>query len=143
MSEAAAETNGAVDVIETRTPEGHGFSFKVRATGRLYRVEPTRDPNQPRYWCFRVVRCLPGGRGDPSERPWLGGEAMTLAELPAAVAAIRADVHGWLTQQAHVDLRRWVLDPPAAAVEPSLAGAPPRPSRAATATVASPEAAPD
>jgi hypothetical protein len=102
----------SVDVLASRTPEGIGFSFKVRATGRLYRLEPARDPREPRYWCFRIYRCLPGGRGDPAERPWLGGSSMTRSELAEATAAIRADLGGWLAQESLGELRQWVLAEP-------------------------------
>jgi len=101
----------AVDVIASRTPEGIGFSFKVRTSSRLYRVEPMRDPNQPRYWRFRIFRCLPGGRADPTERPWLGGPGLARDELAEAAASIREDVVGWLGQQDHGELRRWVFAP--------------------------------
>lgn len=101
----------AVDVIASRTPEGIGFSFKVRTSSRLYRVEPVRDPGQPRYWRFRIFRCLPGGRADPTERPWLGGPGLARDELAEAAAAIREDVAGWLGQQDHGELRRWVFAP--------------------------------
>lgn len=104
----------AIDVIASRTPEGIGFSFKVRGTGRLYRVEPVRDPDQPRYWRFRIFRCLPGGRADPAERPWLGGPGLGRDGLAEAASTIREDVAGWLGQQDHGELKRWVFAAPAA-----------------------------
>src|SRR5829696_6736179 len=41
----------AIEVIKARAPEGLGFHFKVRATGAMFRFEPTRHPRQPRFWC--------------------------------------------------------------------------------------------
>lgn len=110
-----------IDVIESRTPAGVGFSFKVRDTGRLYRLEPMRHPRQPRFWCFRVFRCLPGGRADPSERPWLGGEEMTLSDLPDEVATIRANVGEWLGRREHRELSEWVFAKPPAPTDDEVA----------------------
>src|SRR5260221_9741301 len=80
--------NDLIEVVVSRQPEGHGFYFKVRASGRLYRLDSARDPHQPRFWCFRVTRCLSAGTVDATEQPWYGGDRMTLAELPTAVPAI-------------------------------------------------------
>ncbi|MFL5761106.1 MAG: hypothetical protein ACJ789_15415 [Thermomicrobiales bacterium] len=99
-----------IEVVEDKRPDGFGFFFKVQESGRLYRVEPTRDPNQPRFWCFRIYRCLPSRLFDASERPWLGAGGMTWGAVPAAVDAIRADLNGWLANQQLGQLRRWVLE---------------------------------
>lgn len=102
-------TDTAIDVLVPRTPEGLGFQVKVRATGRVFRIEPTRCPGQPRYWCFRIYRCTSAGMADATERPWYGAAGMTRDELPGAVQAIRADLEGWLAQDEHRELRSWLL----------------------------------
>ncbi len=98
-----------VDVVEARGSDGFGFHFKVRANGRVYRFEPARDPRQPRYWCFRVYRCMPGGMVDMTERPWLSAGGMTREELPAAAQAVRTDPNAWLAAEPLRQLRHWVL----------------------------------
>ena len=127
--------DGTVDVVESRDPEGLGLLLKARATGRLYRVRPARDPRQPRFWCILVYRCQPGGMADPGERPWVGAGGMSRDELPEVFRAIRADVNAWLAQEQCLELRRWLLTPgsPAAPLR-SGAGADrvsPAPQRAA------------
>jgi len=98
-----------VEVVAPRGPEGFGFFVRARATGQVYRISPARDPRQPRFWCLLVTRCSSAGVADPSERPWLGAGGMTRDELPEALAAIRADVGGWLAQDACGELRAWLL----------------------------------
>ena len=101
--------DGPLEVVESRGPDGYAFHFKVRASGQLYRIEPARDPRQPRFWCFRVRRCLKGGMVEPAELPWLGATGMTRDELDAASQAIREDINGWFAAAALSDLRDWVL----------------------------------
>ncbi len=100
----------AIDLVASRESEGHGFQFKVRASGRLYRLDSARDPHLPRFWCFRISRCTSAGTVDATERPWYGGDRMTREELPAAVAAIRAAPTDWLALPEHAELRHWVLE---------------------------------
>ena len=102
-------TDSAIDVVVPRTPEGMGFQVKVRATGRVFRIEPTRCPGQPRYWCLRIYRCTSAGMADTTERPWYGAAGMTRDELPAAVQAIRTDIEGWLARDENAELRTWLL----------------------------------
>jgi hypothetical protein len=99
-----------VELFEDKHPEGFAFHLRVHATGRVYRCEPARDPQQPRYWCFRIFRCLPSRMVDFTERPWLGAGGMTWAEVPAAADAIRADPNGWLDGQQLGHLRSWMLE---------------------------------
>lgn len=99
----------AIEVVESRGPEGFGFFVKVRSSGQVYRVAPARDPHQPRFWCLLVTRCSAAGVADPGERPWLGAGGMTREELPTTLATIRDDVGGWLGQESCEELRRWLL----------------------------------
>jgi hypothetical protein len=100
----------AVEVVASRQPEGHGFHFKVRANGRLSRLDAARDPRQPRFWCFRISRCTSAGIVDAAERPWYGGDHMTREDLPPAVDAIRTALADWLALSQHDALREWVLE---------------------------------
>ena len=98
-----------IDVIESKLKGDTGFQFTVRATGARFRLVPARVPAEPRYWCFRISRCMPGGLTDFADRPWFGAVGMTREELPAAAGAIRADVGAWLALKANRDLQRWVM----------------------------------
>jgi hypothetical protein len=123
-AELSPPTDGddAVEVVPARQSEGHGFHFKVRASGGIYRLDAARDPHMPRFWCFRISRCTASGTVDPAERPWFGGDRMTREELPEAVAAIRASPGDWLALPQQAELRTWVLeDRPIETLSPALA----------------------
>jgi hypothetical protein len=107
---ATADRDDAVEVVPARQPDAHGFHFKVRSSGRIYRLDAARDPHLPRFWCFRISRCAASGTVDLSERPWFGGDRMTREDLPEAVAAIRAAPGDWLALPQNGELRRWVLE---------------------------------
>jgi hypothetical protein len=118
---AATEPDGTsvrLIVVNSRGGDGLGISFKVEGSGRVFRLEPTRDPNQPRFWCFRIYRCTSTGVVSQDERSWWGPGGMTRPELPAAVQAIRTDPDAWLANEALAELREWILgtdeDPSAA-----------------------------
>lgn len=105
------DTNAsAIEIVAPRHPELHGFHFKVRETGRLYRLEAARDPQLPRFWCMSVSRCAASGVIDEAELPWYGGDRMTREDLPAAVATIRDHFHDWLNLPQHHSMRAWVMD---------------------------------
>lgn len=106
-----------VELITPRHPELHGFHFKVRASGRVFRLDAARDPQLPRFWCFSISRCIGSGVIDESERPWFGGDRMTREELPAAVTEIRSRFDEWLQLPQHSDLRDWIFDAPSVDVE--------------------------
>lgn len=97
-------------VVAERAPNALGLYLKAPSTGRLYRVEPARDPAQPRFWCLCIYRCTPAGVADRKERPWLGGGGMTRDELPEALRLIREDVDTWLDASNHRRLRKWLLE---------------------------------
>lgn len=99
-----------LEVVAERSPSGMGFFIKVPPTGRMYRVEPARDPAQPRFWCIRVRRCTRAGVPDPIERPWLGDGGLSRDDLPDALRAIQENVTGWLSQAHRHQLRGWVLE---------------------------------
>lgn len=99
-----------IEIMKSRSPEGFGFSFKVRATGQIYRFEPMRYPREPRFWCLSVQRCLANGTADPDERAWIGEALLSREELAQASLAVRADVAAWLNEAAHAQLRRWLME---------------------------------
>jgi hypothetical protein len=110
-------------VVNSRGGDGLGVSFKVEGRERSFRLEPARDPNQPRFWCFRIYRCTAAGVVAQDERSWWGSGGMTRNDLPATVQAIRADPDGWLANEALSELREWIFGtdgpPDAAAPLPS------------------------
>jgi hypothetical protein len=112
---------GVFSVVNSRGGDGLGLSFKVEATGRVFRVEPARDPHQPRFWCLRVYRCSAAGVASQTERSWWGHGGMTRADLPAAVSAIRDDPERWLADQELAELRAWIMEPADASGEPDAA----------------------
>ncbi|MFL5761100.1 MAG: hypothetical protein ACJ789_15380 [Thermomicrobiales bacterium] len=99
-----------VELVDDRRPDGFRFQLRALATGQLYRIEPARDPRQPRFWCFKIYRCLPSRGVDVTEWSWVGAGAMAREDQPAASEAIKADPNGWLkTQQLH-ELRQWAFE---------------------------------
>ena len=87
-----------LEVVESRTPDGLAVLLRARPSGRHYRVAPTRDPRQPRFWCLMVIRCSSAGVPHPSELPWAGGWGTRWEDLATDLALIRADVNAWLAQ---------------------------------------------
>lgn len=110
LSDSPTAEADDVEVVASRQPEGHGFHFKVRTSGRVYRLDAARDPRQPRFWCFRISRCASAGVVDETERPWYGGDRMTREDLPPAVGAIRTALSDWLALPQHGALREWVME---------------------------------
>ena len=105
-----------VEVVESRTPDGLAVLLRTRPSGRHFRVAPTRDPRQPRFWCLLVFRCSSAGVPHPNELPWAGGWGTRWEDLASSLGAIRADVDAWLAQEQCAGLRDWLLTPDA---EPS------------------------
>lgn len=133
----------ALEVIDPRNPEGLGFYLKARVSGRLFRVEPIRDPRQPRFWSICIYHCARPRVADPTDRPWLGQGGLTRDELPVALQTIRADVDAWLAQDSCKELRRWLLTEAPPTVPAALSALQPAKSKAGSgrATGALPPAA--
>ncbi|HEU5432487.1 MAG TPA: hypothetical protein VFU81_12535, partial [Thermomicrobiales bacterium] len=110
-AEPGDEPAAAFEIVEPHQAGAYGFVVRVQATGRLYRITPTRDPREPRFWCVVVYRCTASGLPDGAERPWIGGAGMRREDLRDAMAAIRGDVGGWLTAAASPEFRTWFLAP--------------------------------
>jgi hypothetical protein len=100
-----------LEVVESRTPDGLAVLLRARPSGRHYRVAPTRDPRQPRFWCLMVIRCSSAGVPHPSELPWAGGWGTRWEDLATDLALIRADVNAWLAQDQCAGLRSWLMTP--------------------------------
>lgn len=130
-AEAVAVTPAAAfEIVDRQQPGAYGFSVRVAATGRLYRITPARDPHEPRFWCVVVYRCTPGGLPDAAERPWLGRAGLRRDELAGVMTAIRDDVGGWLAAMPSPALAQWFLAPPDPSAPRKETGGPaPRRSR--------------
>ena len=123
---AAALPVAAFEILERHQPGAYGFSVRVAATGRLYRITPARDPQEPRFWGVVVYRCTPGGLPDAGERPWLGRAGLRRDELAGVMTAIREDVEGWLAAMPSPALAQWFLAPPDPSPRPNETGRPMR-----------------
>jgi hypothetical protein len=121
QSPANSVMNEHLTIVPTRGGDGLGLSIKVEGSGRIFRIEPARDPNQPRFWCFRVYRCSAAGVISQTERSWWGQGNMTRAELPAAVDAIRNDPNKWLADADLAVLRSWIMENDEEPATPSAA----------------------
>jgi hypothetical protein len=102
-SEATAQTvteesPDAIEVIKSRSPEGFGFNFKVRASGRMYRFEPIRYPREPRFWCLSVQRCLSNGSPDPDERAWISESLQSRVQMAEVSPTVRSDIGARLAE---------------------------------------------
>jgi hypothetical protein len=111
-------------ILTSRGGDGLGLSFKVEGSGRVFRLEPTRDPRQPRFWCFCIHRCTSAGMILQTERSWWGP------------GGIRADPNKWLADEELSDLRDWIMEageepiaPSAEALRRARATRSPMPSR--------------
>jgi hypothetical protein len=89
--------------------QGAGFSFKVLATGALFRCQIMRNPNQPRFWCITIFLCLDGGSPDTEQPRWLSNDRFNREEMPGALEAVRSNLAGWLAEPSRAELRKWVL----------------------------------
>lgn len=119
-----------VTLLASRGGDGLGMSFKVVSNGRVFRLEPARDPDEPRFWCFRVYRCTAAGVADETERSWWGGGGMNRNDLAGAVQAIKDDPYRWLTNPSLAELHDWIMEPGSDRIEPrSVLGAPHRATR--------------
>jgi hypothetical protein len=91
--------------------------LKCRADGRRYRIEPVRDPGQPRFWVLRVARCPSVRLIEPPAALWLGPRQMSLTEIRETIALIKSDVGSWLELESQRVLKARLLQE--AAVPPA------------------------
>lgn len=103
-------TDGEIDVVAPRAPEGLSLVLKPHHGARLYKIVPVRDPNQPRFWCLIVLRCTRSGAVEENEDPWIIADSLTRDRLPAALSDIQNNLSDWLADDRHQALRGWLLE---------------------------------
>lgn len=103
-------SDGDIDIVVPRTPEGLSIVLKPRHGSRLYRVVPIRDPETPRFWCLIVLRCTRAGAVEADAQPWVIGSGLTRDEVPARLAEIQDDLPGWLAKDGRQGLHRWLME---------------------------------
>ncbi len=99
---------GTFEIVTARVPQGLGVLVRSHADGTLFRITPVRDPDQPRFWCLRIDRCLRTGFVDPAAPSCLTEGGLTRDSLMGVLAAIRSDVNGWLSHVGRQALRQWL-----------------------------------
>jgi hypothetical protein len=104
-----------IEVVAERDATAYGFTVRAQTNGRLHRIIPTRDPQQPRFWCVVIYRCSPARIPDEDGQVWIGPRGLQRDELKETLGAIRADPAAWLADPARHALRAWMLDPDAPA----------------------------
>ena len=105
-----AQPEDAFAIIETKPPNHVSFYFRRRRSAQVFLLVPARCAGQPRFWCFWVHRCLPGGAVDSTKEPWVSPERLRREELAVSARAIHDDIEGWLKGKGRQTLRRWILD---------------------------------
>ena len=101
---AGLRDRGACDIGRKYT-----FDVKVLATGAKFRVSPTRDPQQPRFWCISVRQCSSVAMPDPASPIWIDRPGIPWAEMPDTIETIRADVASWLVVPDRAALCQWLM----------------------------------
>jgi hypothetical protein len=119
---SAATLNAALEISPSRAESKHSITFQVRETGSFFRIQPVRDPNQPRFWCASVRQCSSGGILDEAMIGWIDRPGMTQAQLSELIEVIRADLGNWLAEPARRDLCDWLLTAKPLATAAQLAG---------------------
>lgn len=85
------------------------FDVKVLATGAKFRVSPTRDPQQPRFWCISVRQCSSVAMPDPASPLWIDRPGIPWADMPDTIEAVRTDVASWLIVPERRALCHWLM----------------------------------
>ncbi len=102
----------AFEIAHLRVPEGLIIYLKHAESPWVFRIVPTRDPDQPRLWCLRLEACAApslSARTAPFD-PYYTALAMTREQLTETLASIRGSTRPWLGDPAQVDLRRWLTN---------------------------------
>ena len=98
------------EVVEIKPVNQISFYFRRRGGAQRFLLVPARCPEQPRFWCFWVHRCVSSDTVDTSRAPWASPERLRREELPARARAIHDDINGWLKATGRETLRRWIQD---------------------------------
>lgn len=96
------------EIVESRVPQGLGFLMRSRASGALFRISPMRDPDQPRFWCLRIDRCLRSGIVDPAAPSCVAEGQLTRDALIRVLAELRMGIDAWLDREECRALRQWL-----------------------------------
>lgn len=124
---AAEAVSTAIEILPAKGASKLTIDLKVTATGALFRIAPVRDPQEPRFWCVAVRKCVTGGMVDASEPTWVDRPGHPWAELGGMIDAIRDDVCGWLDTTDRRALRVWLLTaaptPPTLTITPAAGNA--------------------
>lgn len=123
-SEYTAEmTSAAIEILPAKAAGKLAIDLKVTTTGSLFRIAPVRDPQEPRFWCVAVRKCVTGGMIDASEPAWIDRPGHPWADIAGMIEEIRDDVFGWLATSERRPLCAWLMStmptPPALTFTPS------------------------
>lgn len=119
--------SAAIEVMPAKAAGRLAIDLKVTATGSLFRIAPVRDPQEPRYWCIAVRKCVSGGMIDASEPAWIDRPGHPWDDIAGMIEEIRDDVLGWLETTERRQLRAWLMSSTPA--PPALTFAPPTSTR--------------
>jgi hypothetical protein len=118
----AANVRSAIEISSSRTDSKNSITVQVRATNAYFRIQPVRDPQQPRIWCVSVRQCSAGGVVDEKGLGWIDRPGTAQAKLAEEIDVIREDVGSWLAHSTRRDLCRWLLTTPPLPTAAELAG---------------------
>lgn len=119
---AAADVHSAIGICPLKSENRNSITIHVRASNAYFRVQPVRDPQQPRMWCVSVRQCSAGGVVDENGLGWIDRPGTVQAKLAEVIDVIREDVGSWMTHSTRRDLCRWLLTTPPLATPAQLAG---------------------
>lgn len=128
---AARDIHDAIEVLPSKADGKHTITLQIRHTGAFFRIQPVRDPQQPRLWCVAVRLCSSGGMLEASKLGWVDRPGASRTEIADTIDAIRDDIAGWLATPTRHELCRWLLTA-APVPTPAEAAGLPQPSTART-----------
>lgn len=98
------------DQVVQLAPEGLTVHLQFQPSRWTFRFFPTRDPEQPRFWCLVVDQCdRTDALGKAVDR-FLVARAMPRDELLENMAQLREDPREWLDAESQQDLTLWLKD---------------------------------
>jgi hypothetical protein len=98
------------DQVVQLAPEGLTVHLQFQPSKWTFRFFPTRDPEQPRFWCLVVDQCdRTDALGKAVDR-FLVARAMPRDQLLENMARLREDPREWLGADAHQNLTDWLTD---------------------------------
>lgn len=98
------------DQVVQLAPEGLTVHLQFQPSRWTFRFFPTRDPEQPRFWCLVVDQCdRTDALGKAVDR-FLVARAMPRDKLLENMAQLREDPREWLVAESQQDLTNWLKD---------------------------------